>query len=184
MSPEEHPAEDALMRWMLEYQSGRLDAFERLYDATAADVRAYLLSLTRDGSRAEDLVQETYLQVHRSRASHLPGRPVRPWLFAIARRVFLMARRSASRRARHEVVPADPGTERHDTGYDDPHARGELRTVLQQVPPDRRRAFLLHHLHGYSFEEVGERLGVSTHAAKARSSRAAQLLRALLRRDR
>jgi DNA-directed RNA polymerase specialized sigma24 family protein len=55
-----------------------------------------------------------------------------------------------------------------------------VRQALQQVPAGRRRAWILHHVHGLSFEEIGARLGIAAGAAKLRSSRAMRGLRALL----
>jgi RNA polymerase sigma-70 factor, ECF subfamily len=185
-NPQETTPEDPSLRiLMAEYQAGSVDAFDRLHDALASDLKAYLTRLSRDPTRADDLLQETFLQMHRSRAAHTPGQPVRPWVFAIAKRVFLMYRRSTARRTRRELIAADhkeesitaPDAERL-------HARREVEWVLRQVPPDGRRAFVLHHLFGCSFKEVAARLGIKTGAAKIRSSRAANFMRALLRESR
>src|SRR5687768_607175 len=109
-NPQEPSPEDPALRMLMAaYQAGQVEAFERLHDALAGDLKAYLTSLSRDPVRADDLLQETFLQIHRSRAAHTPGEPVRPWVFAIARRVFLMYRRSAARRARHELLSATEG---------------------------------------------------------------------------
>ena len=171
---------------MAEYQAGSVDAFEHLHDALAPDLKAYLAALCRDVTRAEDLLQETFLQIHRSRAVHTPGHPVRPWVFAIARRVYLMYRRGASRRARHEALSA---AERGVTSTASAettrlHARREVEAVLRRAPADGRRAFVLHHLFGFSFKEIGARFGIKAGAAKIRSSRAGQFMRAWLRESR
>jgi RNA polymerase sigma-70 factor, ECF subfamily len=171
---------------MIEYQAGSADAFDRLHDALASDLKAYLTKLSRDTTRADDLLQETFLQMHRSRAAHTPGQPVRPWVFAIAKRVFLMYRRSTARRARRELLSAadrgDMSTAATET--ERLHARQQVESVLRQVPSDGRRAFVLHHLLGFSFKEVGAKLGIKPGAAKIRSSRAANFMRALLRGSR
>jgi RNA polymerase sigma-70 factor (ECF subfamily) len=181
--PQDPAREDPSLRIsMAQYQSGSAEAFDRLHDALAADLKAYLTSLTRDPTRADDLMQETFLQIHRSRAAHTPGEPVRPWVFAIARRVFLMHRRGAARRLRHEQVASMENAQTMMRSSEaDLHARQQVDVVLRQVPPDGRRAFLLHHFFGFSFNEIGTRLGITTGAAKIRSSRAARLMRALLR---
>lgn len=171
---------------MAEYQAGGAEAFDRLHDALASDLKAYLSKLSRDPTRADDLLQETFLQVHRSRAAHTPGEPVRPWVFAIAKRVFLMYRRSAARRLRRELLSsADRGSAPiAPAEADRVHARQQVASVLRHVPSDGRRAFVLHHLFGFSFREVGARLGIKAGAAKIRSSRAAHVMRALLRENR
>jgi RNA polymerase sigma-70 factor, ECF subfamily len=181
--PEPAPEDPTLRILMAEYQRGSVEAFDRLHDALAPDLRAYLTALARDATRADDLLQETFLQMHRARAVHTPGEPVRPWVFAIAKRVFLMYRRRSERRARHELRSA---SERVDastalTETERLLARPQVESVLRQVPSDRRRAFLLHHLFGFSFSEVGARLGIKPGAAKIRSSRAASVMRAWLR---
>ncbi len=136
----DQPAEDPTLRiLMAEYQAGSAEAFNRLHDALAPDLRAYLAMLSRDTSRADDLLQETFLQIHRSRAVHTPGEPVRPWVFAIAKRVFLMYRRSASRRARHEVVPGAPAdaVAVNPIGAEHLHAQREVELALQHAPAER-----------------------------------------------
>ena len=96
-------APERLIEQMQAYQEGSADAFEEIFAALAVPLRNYLTSLTRDRARGEDLMQETFLQMHRSRQTYMPGRPVKPWAFGIARNVFLMFRRSAARRAKHEA---------------------------------------------------------------------------------
>jgi RNA polymerase sigma-70 factor (ECF subfamily) len=179
---------------MAEYQAGSVEAFDRLHDALAPVLKAYLTSLTRDATRADDLLQETFLQMHRARASHTPGEAVRPWVFAIAKRVFLMHVRGTKRRERREQLQQHDQNEQHERGPLSPassqvtaeslHARRHLESVLRQVPADGRRAFLMHHLFGFSFKEIAEKLGIKPGAAKLRSSRAASFMRALLREKR
>lgn len=181
---QEPPTEDPTLRvLMAEYQAGRAEAFDRLHDALAPDLQAYLTALTRDPTRADDLLQETFLQMHRARAAHTPGQPVRPWVFAIAKRVFLMYRRSAGRRTRYEERASAEREERSGRSSDAGrvHARRDVEAVLRQVPPDGRRAFVLHHLFGFSFKEIAAKLGITPGAAKIRSSRAASAMRMLLR---
>ncbi len=52
---------------MAAYQAGEFSAFEKLYDRLAGKLRGYLSSLTWSREQAEDLLQETFLQIHRSR---------------------------------------------------------------------------------------------------------------------
>lgn len=64
----------------------------------APQLLSFLTTLCRETAHAADLLQQTYLQVHRARRSFRPGLPLRPWAFAIARHVWLMDVRTRSRR--------------------------------------------------------------------------------------
>jgi RNA polymerase sigma-70 factor, ECF subfamily len=163
-----------LERLMCRYQAGEIEAFDDLYAALAAPLFQYLASLSHDGTLARDLLQDTFLQIHRARRSYRPGLPVRPWVFAIARHVWLMDRRTRARRpaANTELmdlpVPAD--VERLAD-------KQMLARTLAQVLPDRREALLLHHVWGFTFAEIGQLLGIREEAAKLRSSRGMSDLR-------
>jgi RNA polymerase sigma-70 factor (ECF subfamily) len=166
-------AERELCALMQGYLDGRIEAFDGLYAALSGRLRGYLLSQCRDPALADDLLQDTFLQVHRSRRTYEPGRPVTPWVFAIARHVFLMKRRSTGRRLRFEErLAADAATS--DIVRDDAQAmvaRDAVRRALDRVPADQREALLLHHVQGWSFAEIAARLGIRVNAAKTRAFR-------------
>src|SRR5262249_39251838 len=158
---------------------GRIDAFDRLYDALAPRLRSYLLKQCRDRALADDLIQDTFLQLHRSRRTYEPGRPVTPWAFAIARHVFLMHCRRTGRRVRFEdSLAADvlsaPAVRDDDRALAD---RDEMRRALGALPADQRRAVTMHHVHGWSFAEISARLGIRVNAAKTRAFRGMRKLR-------
>ncbi len=166
---------------MIEYQAGRLEGFEHLYTTVAAPLRRYLTALTRDAADAQDLLQETFLQIHRSRHTYDPTLPLMPWVFAIARHVYLMSRRAARRRpsrAREFGADLDLPVPPEVEGL---AGRLELRRAILEIGSDRREALLLHHVWGFSFREVGRVLGITESAAKLRSSRAMADLRVMLR---
>jgi RNA polymerase sigma-70 factor (ECF subfamily) len=164
---------------MAGYLEGRLDAFDGVYAALAGRIRGYLYTLCRDASLADDLVQDTFMQTHRSRRTYEPGRPVTPWVFAIARHVFLMHRRTTGRRQRFEDSLAADALHT-DRPRDEAAAvidRDEVRRTLRQVPPEQRQAVLMHHVEGRSFAEIAARLGIRVNAAKTRAFRGMKKMR-------
>lgn len=163
---------------MIEYQAGGVEAFQCLYEALAPDLRRYLVAASERGD-AQDLVQETFLQMHRSRHTYLPPLPVGPWAYGIARNVLRRHRRSAWRRRRLEVDAFTGVVSRSSAKARAIEAR-DVDDALRCLPQGRRRAWELHHVHGLSFEEVGRRLGIPEGVAKLRSSRAMIALRTLL----
>ncbi len=135
----------------------------------------------RDSVVTHDLVQDLFLEVHRSRRSYTPPLPVRPWIFGIARNVFARNRRVAALQPRQSpepnaendlaVVPA-PGVPFADAL--------EIENAITSLPASSREPWLLHHLFGFSFDWVATRLGITVMAAKLRSSRATRALRLAL----
>src|SRR5215471_10988471 len=165
---------------MVRYQGGSLDAFQELYAQLAAGVRRYLSHLAGGSEVADDLLQETFLQMHRSRSAYNPVYAVKPWVFGLARNVFLMNRRAARRWA-----------EVHASGEDLPEfpvfpeanflgSRDELRRGIASLSADQAEALLLHHEWGFTFDEIAGMLGISAAAARARASRGMADLRAAL----
>jgi RNA polymerase sigma-70 factor (ECF subfamily) len=169
---------DTLRSLMAGYQRGDAACFDRLYAALAPPLRRYLLAQTRDAAQADDLLQETFLRLHRARHTYDPALPLEPWAYAIARHVFLMARRSAARRREDPLPEETPAPAAFASAVE---ARHELERALAGLSPERRGAVLLHHYHGLGFEEIGARLGVRAAAVRLRASRGMRVLRALLR---
>ena len=166
------------MSCMVAYQAGEVDGFSDLYAELASDVERYFAASV-GSTAAEDLAQETFLEIHRSRRSYCPPRPVRPWVFGLARNVLKRHRRSTWRRERRETAagvasPVAAGP------FEGGHAAGDLREALSQLPANRREAWLLHHQQGWSFQEIATRLSIGVDAAKRRASRAMGDLRRAL----
>jgi RNA polymerase sigma-70 factor (ECF subfamily) len=172
--------EDASLRQLMrDYQSGRFEAFDELYASLAPAIRRYLLSHVRDAAAADDLVQETFLQLHRARHTYDATYPVTPWAMAIARHVRLMERRTQSRRpwAPDDVAEIELPVRGEAAAYAD---NTEVRRALGKVAASRREAVIQHHVWGWSFREIAAKAGIAETAAKLRSSRGMAQLRALL----
>jgi RNA polymerase sigma-70 factor (ECF subfamily) len=172
--------EEQLRVLMRRYQAGSMEAFEEIYGRTRSMVRGYVLALTFDRDGAEDVVQETYLQAHRSRHTYDPRLPFKPWLLGVARHVRLTRERARRRRRAHEVeapdlpdVPVPPEVERLAD-------RDALARALGRLPADRREALVLHHVYGLSFREIARTAGTTEGAARIRASRGLAGLRRLL----
>src|SRR5215467_1908558 len=103
-SPRLEGADAAMER----YARGDEAAFGELYDAIAPRLLGFLRKATRDACVAEDLMQQTLLHMHRARGSFIPGAPVLPWAFAIARRLMTdHARRRRVELRLFSEAPAD-----------------------------------------------------------------------------
>jgi RNA polymerase sigma factor (sigma-70 family) len=174
---ERHADGAELVELLVAYQAGRLEAFERFYARLAGDLGRYFAAMVPAGSAASDLVQDTFLEIHRSRRTYLPPLPVRPWVFGIARHVLGRHRKAAARRAHEHPLDVNGEPAGAAAPAIDPL---DLSAALAKLPAARRQSWVLHHVHGWSFEEIAGRLEIGIGAAKLRSSRAMKALRATL----
>jgi RNA polymerase sigma-70 factor (ECF subfamily) len=167
-----------LIDLMIGYQKGDLEAFEGLYRILRRKLYGYLVSLTLNPVEAEELLQETFLQLHRSRRTYQPRRPVMPWAFAIGRHVFLMHQRSKLRRQKHlEEEPEHLGEIPVFPEAEELAEKDLVRKALKQLSQQQREALLLHHVWGFSLKEIGALLGIRKGTAKLRVYRGMLTLR-------
>jgi RNA polymerase sigma-70 factor (ECF subfamily) len=178
---------DALDAAMDRYADGDADAFAPLYDGLAPQLRRFVAR--HAVGQAEDLVQQTFFQMHLARGTFLRGAPVRPWAFAIARRLLIDQIRQVRRnRRRHEIAAAseasnwDSGGARPDDDYVALETAREIEALIDGLPEAQRRALELTRGHGLSMREAAERLGTTVTAVKLSASRALRRLRAVLGR--
>jgi RNA polymerase sigma-70 factor (ECF subfamily) len=165
---------------MERYAGGDGAAFAQVYDALAPRLYGYLLRQTRDRSRAEDLLQQTMLHIHRARDRFIAGAEVLPWAFAIARRLLV----DDVRRGRRVVLsddgdsdsgPADVPTA--DQMVEAGELAGRIQAVLARLPESQRSAFELIKQEGLSVAEAAQVLGTTVAAVKLRAHRAYEALR-------
>jgi RNA polymerase sigma-70 factor (ECF subfamily) len=164
----------------IRYQGGSLEAFEEIYAQLAPGVRRICGIWPAAPKSPMIYSRKHFFKMHRSRAAYNPAYGVRPWVFGLARNVFLMNRRAARRWATvhesRENLPEFPVLPEADRlGSQD-----EIRRGIAHLPADQAEALLLHHEWGFSFENIAGMLGISAAAARARASRGmADLLIAL-----
>jgi len=176
MAVDRRAEEQQLTALMIDYQKGDMDAFTGLYDALKRPLIRYLWTFVRNQTMAEDLLQETFLQLHRARQSYTPPRPVRPWIYAITRHVALMHLRSMRRRKEilpDEDLPEVPVPPEVDQLAD----RRTVQRLLAALPRKAQEVLILHHLLGMSFDEVGQIIGIAPGTAKVRAHRALKKIR-------
>jgi RNA polymerase sigma-70 factor (ECF subfamily) len=168
------------------YAAGDDTAFSELYDLVAPKLHGYLLRQTRDAARADDLLQQTMLQLHSHRATFLKGGEVYPWAFAIARRLLINSYRRRKREHSGKQKVSSMGVA--DAGVPSStdevlHSKRMIRTIeteLSRLPEAQRIAIELIKQEGLSLREVAEILGTTSGAVKSRVHRAYEALRAAL----
>ena len=150
--------------------------------AAVPSLRAFAISLSGNGDRADDLVQETLLRALAHIDSFEPGTNMPAWLFTILRNLF----RSEYRKRRREVEDAEGRYA--DTLKSNPEQTGrvefqEFRTALEKLPADQREALILVGASGFSYEDAAAICGCAVGTIKSRVNRARTRLADLLSID-
>jgi RNA polymerase sigma-70 factor, ECF subfamily len=187
--------EQSLDEAMDRYAQGEHAAFSVLHAGLEQKLRAFLTRLTGAPSLADDLLQETFMRIHRARGSFEPGAAVVPWAYAIARNAWLDNVRSA--KVRHnpvravsstdEASPSDPATGPEADAEQMAIARQTaalVEAVLRRLAPAQREAFVLLRYEGMSVEDAAAVLGATPTAVKLRAFRAYEALREALGQER
>lgn len=160
---------------------------EDVWRQFGAEVRSFVRRRVSDPYRADDIVADTLLRVHRNLGSLEDRDRLAPWLFRIARNAVIDEYRRVA--ANREVLDAAPG-ERLVDGVGDPDeadvVQSELanclRPLLGQLSPESRRAIELTDLDGVTQASAARREGISVSGMKSRVQRARRQLADVLNR--
>lgn len=174
---------------MLAFKAGDARAFEVLVHRHRGGVFNFLLRLSGNRQRAEDLLQETWLKVIRSASGYETRARFTTWLYTIARNLCMDALRKESyRRADSlDAAPSEDGAplgERlpsgaalPDRGAHNAALRPLIERALSSLPPEQREVFLLREYHGVPFKEIAQVTGVPENTVKSRMRYALESLR-------
>ncbi len=134
-------------------------------------MRAFAISLTRNGAIADDMVQDTLVKAWTNIDKFEVGTNMRAWLFTILRNTYYSSRRKAKR----EVSDVDGVfTENlaEKPAHDGHMQMADFRRALAHLKDEQREALLLVGASGFSYEEAAEMCGVAVGTIKSRTNRA------------
>jgi RNA polymerase sigma-70 factor, ECF subfamily len=155
-------------------------AVRRLYSQHAKALHSYVRRFCPDEASADDIVQETFIRAWR----HLPelcsdDRPVRPWLFRVARNLLTDADRAA--RVRPDTVPSEAGDDAEDdSGLDQVLDRHLVSGALGHLSPAHRSVLVETFYRGGTMAAVARQLGIPDGTARSRLHYALRALREYL----
>jgi RNA polymerase sigma-70 factor (ECF subfamily) len=175
------PTDETLMS---AYVSGDRRAFEQLFARLAPRLHRFFRRSFQAEATADDLLQQTFLKVHKARATYKQEMRVAPWAFAIAARVRLDEFRRRKRlaedgdeealaRADEQQAAATPAeAEALDAGTAE-----AVRRAVDALPESQRVVIHLNRFEGMTFAESARVLGTTEGAVKLRAFRAYGTLR-------
>ena len=172
---------------MLRVKRGDNASFGVLLEKHRASVVHFLYRLVQEQAVAEELAQEVFLRVYRSRASYEPTAKFTTWLFRITTNIALNWRRDARRelnnvRLDQEIRNARKRelwdrTPRADELLLEEHRAREVRAAIDTLPPKQLAAVLMHKYEGMEYAQIAAVLNCSMPALKSLLFRAYGTLR-------
>jgi len=169
---------------LLRFRKGRKDAFAVLVRRFEGELFGYLRRYLGDSALAEDVFQNTFLQLYVKIQSYQQGRPVKPWLYAIATNQAIDAMR---RKGRHQAVSLN--LVREDNGWSEAEefggileckeigpldaAEGEerrlaVRASVDSLPDFLRQVVILCYYQGLTYQEIADILDIPLGTVKSR----------------
>lgn len=176
---------DALL--MVGVRNGQMELFDELLRRYRHPVIGFLCRMTGDRNAAEDLAQEVFLRVYRSRLGYEPTAKFATWIYRIAMNLALNWRRDRGNE-RKAVCGWDLDTPEHAWSLADGHPGIDaelvrranalsIRQAIDELPSRQRAVVLMHHYHELSYAEMARVLECSPQAIKSLVFRAYSTLR-------
>lgn len=187
---------DPDVQLMLKVADGDHAAFERLVQRYQDRLVGFFFHLVHDRTSAEDLAQEAFLRVYRSKDRYEPTARFSTWLFRIAHNLASNLNRGLSRR---KEIPLANSSDAHDfrpqeknlaeksalmptRQLDSLELRDFVRIAIEELNERQRTAVILHKFEEMSYEEIGDVMGLGVVAVKSLLSRARTKLKESLER--
>ena len=176
---------------MLRVQEGDREAFRALFEKHASAVARFAASFVGSAARADELAQDVFLQVYRTRDRYEPRAKFSTWLYTIAHNLCLNEVRRHDYKTRVDLAaasdddpPWDPGDPQASEGESYSAQReleGRVADLVAELPEAQRTALVLSRVQELRYLEIGEILNCSEQAVKSLIFRATQRLKAGLK---
>jgi RNA polymerase sigma-70 factor (ECF subfamily) len=174
---DETPEDSALM---LRYRDGDVVAFEVLYQRHNDALYRYLLRLCHHRDTAEDIFQDVWGKIIKSRQNYRPTAKFSTFLYRVAHNCFIDHIRRNKRHSHNVDVELDnqpdPG-DQPEALAERSMARRRLDTALRELPEEQRDVFLLHEEAGLNLDQIASVTGANRETAKSRLRYAVKKLR-------
>ncbi|HLG96240.1 MAG TPA: RNA polymerase sigma factor [Bryobacteraceae bacterium] len=170
---------------MLKVSAGDEPSFGVLLERNRTAVIRHLYRLVRNRDIAEELAQDVFLRVYRSREKYRPGAKFATWLFRITRNVALNWRRDTRRErgdrplAELQALSLEPVdlAPRPDQRLVEYQRALEIKAAVESLPPKQLAAVMLHKYQGMDYAAIAEVMNCSIPALKSMLFRAYETLR-------
>ncbi len=151
---------------------------EHLWELLSAKLRSFLLQQVSDPQVADDLLQETFLRIHKKLGDVSDEQRITAWVFQIARNLVIDHYRSNGRDP-SAALPDDIEAPTHEEENLNGLVEGWLPAMIAQLPDTYREALELYELKEMPQQQIAEQLNISLSGAKSRVQRGRAKLKSL-----
>ena len=164
---------------MERYKDGSMEAFEELYSRHKGKVYGYLAKRVNNRFDRDEIQQNVFLKLHRSRQKYNSSFPFLPWLFTLCRNVlidFMRSKEAKEGRLLQDggIIDGLPSAEDKGSGID------VLAPVMSKLNEEQKEAIKMRYGEDFSFEGIARKLNTSVPNARQKVSRAVKKLRGLV----
>lgn len=165
-------SDEELMRY---YQEGREEAFSVLFERHSRRVLGFLSKKLGNVQSAQDLTQEVFLKLHRSRMQYTATLPFVPWLFSITRSVWIdgLKKKKNEKLIGHALLEKLSPTTEPVLPFNNPE-------ILDHLLPNQKTAISMKVYDDATFEEIALRLATSPENARQLVSRGLRNLKGMM----
>jgi RNA polymerase sigma-70 factor (ECF subfamily) len=185
----ETPIDDRELRdLMTRYQRADPDALDELVRRISHPLLRYFggsrVGRNDAGTDPDDMLQDCWIRIHRSRHTWRVSEPLMPWIYAIARHTRLDAWRKQRRLESREVLVASVPESLHRMLSEAPREQDSFERLIASLPDAQRDVIVMLKVSGMSLEEVAKATSSTIGAVKQKAHRAYETLRRALGKDR
>lgn len=177
---------------MLRVKGGDRAAFQALFEKHSGSIARFAAGFVGSSARADELAQDVFLQVYRTRERYEPRAKFSTWLYTIAHNLCLNEVRRHDYKTRVDMAARDdedaPPWEASDPqaldgeGYSvQRELEGRVAQLVAELPEAQRTALILSRVEELRYQQIGEILACSEQAVKSLIFRATQSLKAGLK---
>lgn len=185
-------------RLLADFLAGDEVAFGRLVEKHSEELYRFVARFVRSTAVAEDVVQETFVQVFQSAGSFDSAKRFRPWLFTIAANKARDQLRSRVRRREVPLTSTSSGGEDSEVSYldfladdlaepgsamEDEESRQRVREIITRMPDNLREVLVLGYYQHFAYKEIAEILSIPLGTVKSRLHAAVSYFAEAYRRD-
>jgi len=162
---------------------GNMSSQERLYKRYFSFAMSICVRYTRDENEAMEIVNDSYMKVLERLNSYDNSRSFKLWYGKILINRAIDSYRKNAKHSSSLSISSITETEEHEPEIEMELSVNDILTLYNQIPENYKIAFNLYEIEGYSHEEIGQMMGVTTSTSRSNLTRAKKMLRELYNKN-